>query len=214
MYELIILSLLMREPIHGYLIAKIINDMIGPVAKVSHGWLYPRLAKLEQEDLIVASIELKEEQQGERQLRTYKITEAGRKRFHQLMMDTTSNPGEYPKFFWQKVCFMEYLYPAERLHLIDHYINYCQTHILHLKAQAKNLVEGEMQYHAMDMAELEATLHVLRRSANQWQVDLEYANSLREKEMARALSETTSTSLHSDEKAAEAAFLNAHRYNT
>jgi DNA-binding PadR family transcriptional regulator len=193
MYELIILSLLMRGPIHGYLISKIINDIIGPVAKVSHGWLYPRLAKLEQEGLIVAFVEAKEEQQGERQLRTYEITEAGRKRFHQLMMDTTSNPGEYPKFFWQKVCFMEYLHPAERLHLIDHYINYCQTHILHLKAQAKNLVEGEVQYHAMDIVQLEATLHVLRRSTNQWQVDLEYASSLREKEMARALGETSNT---------------------
>jgi DNA-binding PadR family transcriptional regulator len=193
MYELIILSLLMREPIHGYLISKIINDIIGPIAKVSHGWLYPRLAKLEQERLIVASLEDIEEKQGERQLRTYQITEAGRKRFHQLMMDTTSNPGEYSKFFWQKVCFLEYLHPAERLHLIDHYINYCQTHILHLKAQAKNLVEGEIQYHAMDMAQLEATLHVLRRSTSQWQVDLEYASSLREKEMARALTEPSTT---------------------
>src|SRR6266567_2132292 len=183
MYELIILSLLMREPIHGYLISKFINDIIGPVAKVSHGWLYPRLAKLQEEDLIVAAVEAKEKQQGQRQLRTYEITEAGRKRFHQLMMDTTSNPGEYPKYFWQKVCFLEYLHPAERLHLIDHYINYCQTHILHLKAQAKNLVEGEVQYHAMDLTQLEATLHILRRSTNHWQVDLEYANSLHEKEM-------------------------------
>jgi DNA-binding PadR family transcriptional regulator len=191
MYELIILSLLMRGPIHGYLISKIINDIIGPVAKVSHGWLYPRLAKLEQEDLIVTSPEAKGEQQGERQLRTYEITEAGRKRFHQLMMDTTSNPGEYQKFFWQKVSFFEYVHPAERLHLIDHYINYCQTHILHLKAQARNLVEGEMQYHALDITQLEATLHVLRRSTSQWQVDLEYASSLREKEMARALGETS-----------------------
>lgn len=193
MYELIILSLLMRGPIHGYLISKIINDIIGPVAKVSHGWLYPRLAKLEQEGLIVAAVAEKKEQQGERQLRTYEITEAGRKRFHQLMMDTTSNPGEYPKFFWQKVSFFEYVHPAERLHLVDHYINYCQTHILHLKAQAKNLVEGEMQYHAMDIPELEATLHVLRRSTSQWQVDLEYASNLREQELARALSETSST---------------------
>ena len=193
MYELIILSLLTREPIHGYLISKIINDIIGPIAKISHGWLYPRLAKLEQESLIVASLEGNEEKHSERQLRTYQITEAGRKRFHQLMMDTTSNPGEYTKFFWQKVCFLEYLHPAERLHLIDHYINYCQTHILHLKAQAKNLVEGEMQYHAMDMAQLEATLHVLRRSTSQWQVDLEYASSLREKEMARALTEPSTT---------------------
>ena len=195
MYELIILSLLMQGPIHGYLISKIINDIIGPIAKVSHGWLYPRLAKLAQEKLIVAALEDTEDKQGERQLRTYQITEDGRKRFHQLMMDTTSNPGEYPKFFWQKVCFLEYLHPAERLHLIDHYINYCQTHILHLKAQAKNLVEGEMQYHAMDLAQLEATLHVLRRSTSLWQVDLEYANSLREKEMAQALAEPSTTQI-------------------
>jgi DNA-binding PadR family transcriptional regulator len=189
MYELIILSLLMRGPVHGYLIAKIINDMIGPAARISHGWLYPRLSKLEQEGLIVASSEAKQEQQGERLLRTYEITDAGRKRFRQLMLDTTSNPGEYARFFWQKVCYLEYLHPAERLHLIDHYINYCQAHILHLKAQAKKLVEGETPYQAMSLAQLEATLHVLRRSTSQWQVDLEYASSLREKEMTRALTE-------------------------
>ena len=193
MYELIILSLLMREPIHGYLISKIINDIIGPVAKVSHGWLYPRLAKLEKEGLIVASLEGDAGKQGERQPRTYQITEDGRKRFYQLMMDTTSNPGEYSKFFWQKVSFLAYLHPAERLHLIDHYINYCQSHILHLKAQAKNLVDGEVQYHAMDITQLEATLHILRRSTNHWQVDLEYTNSLREKEMALALAEPSTT---------------------
>ena len=195
MYELIILSLLMREPIHGYLISKIINDIIGPIAKVSHGWLYPRLAKLEKEGLIVASLESDEGKSGERQLRTYQITEDGRKRFHQLMMDTTSNPGEYSKFFWQKVSFLAYLHPAERLHLIDHYINYCQTHILHLKDQAKNLVDGKVQYHTMDISQLEATLHILRRSTNHWQVDLEYTNSLREKELALALAEPSTTSI-------------------
>lgn len=188
MYELIILSFLMRGPLHGYLIAKIINDRIGPVAKISNGWLYPRLSKLEEEDLIIANNET-QSGQGDRQLRTYQITEAGRKRFHQLMMDTTSNPGEYSKFFWQKVCFLEYLHPAERLHLIDHYINYCQMHILHLKSEAKDLVEGETYYHTMNLPELEATLHVIRRSTSQWQVDLEYANTLREKEMSRALTE-------------------------
>ena len=193
MYELIILSLLMREPIHGYLISKIINDIIGPIAKVSHGWLYPRLAKLEQEGLIVTSSEGEEVKKGERQLRTYQITEKGQKRFHELMMDTSSNPGEYSKFFWQKVSFLEYLHPAERLHLIDHYLNYCQTHILHLKDQAKNLVEGKVQYYALDISQLEATLHVLRRSTSHWQVDLEYANNLREKEMALALNEPTTT---------------------
>jgi hypothetical protein len=43
----------------------------------------------------------------------------------------------------------------------------------------------------MNLIQLEATLHVLHRSISQWQVDLEYASSLREKEMARALAETS-----------------------
>jgi hypothetical protein len=65
--------------------------------------------------------------------------------------------------------------------------------MLHPKEQSKNLVEGKVQYQAMDISQLEGTLHVLRRSTSHWQVDLEYANSLREKEMALALVEPSST---------------------
>jgi len=46
-YELIILGLLMRWPMHGYLIAGIIDDIIGPHAKISHGRLYPLLGRME-----------------------------------------------------------------------------------------------------------------------------------------------------------------------
>ena len=53
MYELIILALLRYHHFHGYLIAKIINDIVGPYAKISNGRLYPLLAKLEKE---VASV--------------------------------------------------------------------------------------------------------------------------------------------------------------
>ncbi len=52
MYELIILSQLMVQPAHGYMIAKIINDMIGPYARISNGRLYPLLSKLEKSGLI------------------------------------------------------------------------------------------------------------------------------------------------------------------
>ena len=52
MYELIILSILMRRTAHGYLISKIINDIFGPYTKVSNGRLYPLLAKLQHEGLI------------------------------------------------------------------------------------------------------------------------------------------------------------------
>ena len=50
MYEFIILAQLMNGPAHGYLIAKIINDMIGPFARISYGRLYPLLAKLEEKE--------------------------------------------------------------------------------------------------------------------------------------------------------------------
>src|ERR1700730_19117569 len=98
MYELIILSLLMHQPLHGYLIAKITNDMIGPWAKISNGTLYPLLTRLEKAGLIATSPEGSEQQRGDRQLRTFMVTEVGRKRFHQLMIDTSTNPGEYQKF--------------------------------------------------------------------------------------------------------------------
>src|SRR5262245_48756011 len=71
MYELIILALLMRMPFHGYLIAKITNDMIGPMAKLSSGTLYPLLTKLEQNGLIEIAPEEGEQSKGERHLRTF-----------------------------------------------------------------------------------------------------------------------------------------------
>lgn len=194
MYELMILSTLMREPAHGYSITRMMNDMIGPVLKVSHGSLYPRLRKMEQNGLIVATAledqESKESEQA-RNVRTYAITDEGRRRFHELMMDTTGNPGEYSKLFWQKVGSLDCLHPVERLELIDHFQNYCQAHMLHLKAVTKQVIDGKAHYHDMSLVQSELTLHALRRSAAHWQVEIDYASSLREKLLAKMLSAKT-----------------------
>lgn len=198
MYELMILSLLMRGPAHGYNIAKIMNDMIGPVMKVSHGSLYPRLRKLQEDGLISTSEQAEEPvaqgkpQASARQVRIYTITAEGRRHFHSLMMDMTTNIGEYSRLFWQKASYLDCLHPAEQLELIDHYLNYCQTHQLHLKAVTKNVVESKAHYHDMNLLQLELTLHALRRAASHWQVEIEYASSLREKVMAKMLVEANS----------------------
>jgi|SRR5579863_1500735 len=185
MYELIILTLLIRWPAHGYLISKIINDMIGPYARMSNGRLYPLLSRLEEQGMIVTFTETEKTQKGERHLRSYKITEDGRKRFHDLMMDTTSNPGEYQKMFLQKVPVMEFLKPTERLYLIDHYMNYCQAHVLHLTAEAEDLLRDVTnKIFFMGRTQLEATLDLMHHVADQWRLDLEWARSLREKEVA------------------------------
>src|SRR5215472_4810363 len=127
-YELIILGTLMGGSFHGYLIAKIVQNILGPYQKLSKGRLYPLLMKLEEGGLIVA--ERGSEQPEPRShipSRSYRLTEAGRTRFHALMMDTTSYPGEYQRLFLQKVAYFSFLQPQERLHLVEHYIGYCQS---------------------------------------------------------------------------------------
>ena len=184
MYELIILSLLMRWPAHGYLIASIINDMIGPYARISNGRLYPLLTRLEEQGLIEAYVETEKAPKGDRQHHSYKITEEGRRRFHDLMLDTTSNPGDYQKLFLQKVTVLEFLNPTERLYVIDHYINYCQAHVLHLIAEAEDLVRDVNNRGYMKSSQLEIIVEVIQHMADQWRLELEWARSLREKEKA------------------------------
>lgn len=182
MYELIILSLLIRFPAHGYLIAHILNNIIGPYARISNGRLYPLLAKLEKSGLIETSSEAGQGQAGERNLRTYQITEAGRERFHVLMMDTTSNPGEYQRIFPFKVPVLCLLQPAERMYLLDHYINYCQAHVLHLTSEAEELATSSHKGLGEGLA---VTLDVMKHMTDRWRLEVEWAQRLRQDELAK-----------------------------
>lgn len=181
MYELFILCRLMVKPSHGYLIAQIINDMFGPYAKVSNGRLYPLLAKLEQEGLIEAYDDVDEQRGNGRQARSYRITEAGRRRWRELIMDTNSNPGEYQKYFLVKSPYLRLLEPAERQRLLDHYVHYSEAHVLHLQDELvglQNLPPGieETDY-------LSAAMNTIEHMIAQWQVELAWGRSLREQQM-------------------------------
>lgn len=184
MYELIILSLLMRFPLHGYLMMKITNDQIGPWAKISSGTLSTILSKLEQTGLIAVLQQEGDGAHGDRRARTYTITEEGRKRFHQLMMDTSSNLGEYSKFFHHKMTYFDLLQPAERLLLVNHYMYYCQATVLHTQTEMDSLVY-ELADHP-NPAFLENLLRVMKHIVEQWQAEFEWARGIREQELAQA----------------------------
>lgn len=183
MYELIILSYLMRKQMHGYVIAKIINDMIGPFAKLSSGRLYPLLAKLEAEGLIVATDTSLVE--SDRRQHPYAITEAGRHRFHALMLDTTSNPGDYQRIFWHKLVHLDWLPLSERLYLLDHYVNFCQTHIFHTTGEMEDLERNALAQGYMTAPQLDATVRAMRHMRAQWQLELENAQEWRAREVAK-----------------------------
>ncbi len=182
MYELIILSLLMRAPAHGYKIAQVVNDIIGPYARVSNGRLYPLLTRLEQSGLIELSEEAEQPRHGERVARSYRITAAGRQRFHELMLDTTSNMGDYQRLFHLKASIFLFLAHAERLYLIDHYLHYCQTHIWHLTTEIEDLAARSQPFQQRDLW-LPATLEVMQHRADQWRLELAWAQRLREREI-------------------------------
>ncbi len=191
MYEFLILSQLMKNSAHGYLIASIINDIIGPYARISNGRLYPLLAKMEQAGLIAVRTEPASAPPGDRQLRVYEITEAGKKRYRVLMMDTTLNPGEYQKLFSLKVCDFALLTPVERLRLIDHYTHYCQAHIIHLTMQMEEVLqESSSWWPEMDpankKAHVERVIRVMQHYIEEWQLEHDWAKSLREIEMVQA----------------------------
>lgn len=185
MYELIILSLLMRWPMHGYLIVKVTNDQIGPWAKISSGTLYTILNRLEQTGLIAVMPQEpgRNYSPGDRHSRTFMITDEGRKRFHQIMMDTSSNLGDYQKFFYSKLGYFDLLRPNERLLLMNHYINYCQTIILHTQTEMEGLVH-ELADHP-NPAYLENLLKLMKHIEQNWQAEYEWIRSTREQEIAK-----------------------------
>ncbi len=183
MYELIILSLLMRFPLHGYLMMKITNDQIGPWARISSGTLSTILNKLEQTGLIAVMEQEGDAARGDRRARTYTITGRGRKRFHQLMMDTSSNLGEYQKFFHHKLVYSDLLRPDERLLLINHYINYCQATILHSQTEMEGIVH-ELAEHPNPVF-LENVLRIMKHTKQLWQAEYDWAKSIREQELSK-----------------------------
>jgi DNA-binding PadR family transcriptional regulator len=140
---------------------------------------------MEKSGLIKPYSEASAGQQSDRQLRTYEITEAGRKRFYELMMNTTSNPGEYQKIFLQKVSMLGFLKSSERLRLLDHYINYCQAHVLHITAEADDLVKRSPYWgFEWGPTRFKAVLEAMQHMLDQWQLELDWAKALREKELA------------------------------
>jgi len=170
---------------HGYLIVKVTNDQIGPWAKMSSGTLYTILSRLEQTGLIAVIPQEKagNSSRGDRHSRTFMITDEGRKRFHQLMMDTSSNLGDYQKFLYCKMGYFDLLRPKERLLLMNHYANYCQTTVLHLQTEMESLVH-ELADHP-NPAFLENVLRLMKHIEQNWQAEFEWIRGIREQEIAR-----------------------------
>src|SRR5436309_960361 len=98
MYELFILGELLDMPMHGYMLHQIIQTAIGPMRQMSWGALYPLIRRLEACGLIAADETDMLERCG-RPRKMYRMTESGRQRFFDLMVQRDLYDSDYPDVF-------------------------------------------------------------------------------------------------------------------
>ena len=87
MLELAILGLLLESPMHGYELRKRLTGLLGAFRAFSYGSLYPALRRMQLEGLI-AEDSTPAGAPVRRARRVYRLTEAGRARFGELVADT------------------------------------------------------------------------------------------------------------------------------
>jgi DNA-binding PadR family transcriptional regulator len=185
-YELLVLSLLMDWPLHAYLIADIANSILGPWERISRGTLSSLLVKLERAGLIAPADPATVPFPTRRPSRALAITPAGRERFRQLMLDTTSNPGTYSRLFRLKALHLHLLEPAEQLDLLDHYIAYCQTGRRYQEQAARDMAANPLKQEHTPAPLRAVALDLMATTAQQWELEAAWARRLRDRVTALA----------------------------
>jgi DNA-binding PadR family transcriptional regulator len=196
MYELLALALLMHWPLYAYLIAEIANHILGPWERISRGTLSSLLTKLEQEGLIAPADPAQVPFPSDRPSRVFALTAAGRERFYQLMMDTTSNQGTYQRLFRIKALNLEYVSPEDQLSLVDHYLSYCQMGLRYQQAAAQDFATNPVKQGSVSSFYSAAALDLMELVSQQWRLELAWAQRLRERVVAAQAQAATEAQLN------------------
>ena len=90
------------------------------------------------------------------------------------------------------MCDFAFLSPVERLRLIDHYMHYCQAHIIHLTVQMEEVLQESSSWWPENdptstKTHVERVIRVMQHYIDGWQLEYDWAKNLREKEMAQTL---------------------------
>ena len=88
MLELAILGLLLESPMHGYELRKRLTGLLGAFRAFSYGSLYPALRRMQADCLIAEDAAPEGIPKLRRARRVYRLTDAGKQRFAELVADT------------------------------------------------------------------------------------------------------------------------------
>ncbi len=157
MLELAALGLLLKKPLHGYLLKQQLERFMSGCISVNYGAIYPLLKRLEKQGYIKTFKKSVENTGSNRQV--YQITESGRDRWRQAML---AHPHESwvnsRSRFMIKFFFFSQLEPVERIKLMQSRLMTCQ---LRLENRESQLVEQDTEdpYQAIALQRHLANLH-------------------------------------------------------
>jgi len=134
MLELATLGLLLREPLHGYRLKQQLELFMSSCITINYGAIYPLLKRLEERGEIVTLAT--EEGQAGATRKTYCITDKGRHRWHQKMLE---NPQESwvnsRSRFGIKFFFFSHLEKSERIKLLEHRLSICRLRLENVEVE-------------------------------------------------------------------------------
>ncbi len=179
MYELLILSLLMRWPLHGYVMTKIMNNILGPEETISRGTLSTLLSRLRQTGLITWAVSTSGPGQSRHDKQAYQVTPAGRKRFEELMLAMPDRAANYSRRFHIKALHLDLMPGEQSRALVEHYQEYCWSIIREKEADILDFSNNALKQSYIQNNYLrEAALAVMRLKTRQWRAEEEWAEEL------------------------------------
>lgn len=174
MYELFILGELLDLPTHGYLLHQTITSAIGPLRQMSWGALYPLIRRLEADGLIEADAMCGGGGDG-RKRKIYHITDAGRRRFHDLMLTRDHYDGDYPEVFTIKLSNFHHVGRGEQAQILGHYRGYLQFMQNYLETAGRRVAQKP----AISESERCSILRALDHRSHLVRADIEWCERMR-----------------------------------
>ena len=139
MLELAALGLLLKKPLHGYLLKQQLERFMSGCISVNYGAIYPLLKRLEKQGYI----QTQELVDGDSNRKVYQITKSGRDRWRQAMLAHPSESWVNSRSrFIIKFFFFSQLEPKERIKLMQSRLMTCK---LRLEKRESQFVEQDTE---------------------------------------------------------------------
>src|SRR5437764_14406758 len=121
----------------------------------------------------------------DRPSRVFAITPAGRERFLELMLDTSSHPGTYRRLFHLKSLHLALLPLESQLFLVEHYLAHCRQILRSRQAEEQDMANDSRKQEHMIPALREAARALIQLKTRGWQLELAWGQSLHDRIIAR-----------------------------